>query len=152
MKKRLFYFSVLLVLNLSVAQAKIYKWVDDNGQVHYSEKAPDKKRAAKQIHLPRYTPPQAATVTPAQRKQKRNNLLRAFDEERKLRKDAQAKKNQQDARRQHNCILARDKLKNYQRASVLYSLDKQGKRIYFSDIQRSRAEANLRSRISKWCN
>ncbi len=152
MKKRFCYFVGLVLLSLSVAQAQIYKWLDDNGQVHYSEKAPDKKRAAKEIHLPRYTPPQAATASPAQRKQKRNNLLRAFDEERKLRKDAQAQKNQQDARRRRNCIFARDQLKNYQRATALYNLDKQGKRIYLSDSQRSRSEANLKSQISKWCN
>lgn len=151
MKKNLFYVSALLIISLSVAQAGIYKWVDDNGQVHYSEKAPDKTRAAKEIRLPRYTP-SAATVSPEQRKQQRSNLLRAFDEERKLRNEAKAKKDQQDARRRHNCILARDKLKNYQRATVLYDLDEKGKRIYLSDTQRSRAVANLKSRINHWCN
>ncbi len=150
MKKRLFYACGLLFMGLSVAQAQIYKWVDDNGQVHYSEQAPDRQRAAQEIRLPRHAPP-TATVSPEQRKQKRDNLLRAFDEERKLRKQAKAKKNQQDVRRQHNCILARDKLKNYQRATVLYDLDETGKRIYLSDAQRSRAEANLKSKISEWC-
>ncbi|HEB56680.1 MAG TPA: DUF4124 domain-containing protein [Gammaproteobacteria bacterium] len=151
MRKKLFYGCGLLLIGLSIAQAQIYKWVDDNGQVHYSEQAPDKTREAKEVHLPRDAP-SAAVVSPEQRQQKRDNLLRAFDEERKLRKQAQAKKNQQNARRRHNCILARDKLKNYERASVLYDLDETGKRIYLSDSQRSRAETALKNRISKWCN
>ncbi|VAX12167.1 hypothetical protein MNBD_GAMMA24-2826 [hydrothermal vent metagenome] len=151
MKKRFCYFAGLLFLVLPVAQARIYKWLDDNGQVHYSEQAPDRTRAAKEIQLPRHKP-QANMPSPEQRRQKRDNLLRAFDEERQLRKDVEAKKNQQAARRQHNCILARDKLKNYQRATVLYDLDATGKRIYLSDSQRSRAEAGLKSQISKWCH
>lgn len=150
MKKRFCYFAGLLIFGLSVAQAQIYKWVDDNGQVHYSEKAPDKMHAAKEIHLPRHVT-QAATVSLEQRKQKRNNLLRAFDEERKLRQDAQTIQKKKEAHRQHNCILARDQLKNYQRASILYNLNEKGKRIYLSDAQRGRAEAGLKKKISQWC-
>jgi len=151
MKKRLFYLTLLLIVSLPLAQAEIYKWVDDNGQVHYSEQAPDRKRAAKEIHLPKHTS-QVAPVSPAQRKQKRDNLLRAFEEERNLRKEAKAKKDQDEARNRHNCIRARDKLKNYQRATVLYDLDEKGARVYLSDAQRNRAEANLKSQINKWCN
>ncbi len=150
MKKKLLYLIGLFIISLSVVQAQIYKWVDDNGQVHYSEKTPDKRYVAKEMHL-RGSVPQAATITLQQRKQKRNHLLRAFDEERKLRNDAQAQKKQQEAYRRHNCILARDQLKNYQRAGALYNLDKKGKRIYLSGSQRSRAEANLKSKISRWC-
>ena len=151
MKKRTFYFSVLLLMSLPMAQAEIYKWVDDNGQVHYSEKAPDKKRAAKEIHLPKHTP-QATPVSPAQRRQKRDNLLRAFDEERNLRKQARAKKEHDEARNRRNCMRARDRLKNYERASVLYDLNEKGERVYYSDAQRNQAEANLRNQISKWCD
>lgn len=151
MKKRSFYFSVLLLMSLPMAQAEIYKWVDDNGQVHYSEKAPDKKRPSREIHLPKHTP-QATPVSPAQRRQKRDNLLRAFDEERNLRKEARAKKEHDEARNRQNCMRARDRLKNYERATVLYDLNEKGERVYYSDAQRNQAEANLRSQINKWCD
>jgi len=150
MKKRLFYFSLLLMVSLPMAQAEIYKWVDDNGQVHYSEKAPDKKRSAKEIRLPKHVP-QVAPVSPAQRKQQRDNLLRAFEEERSLRKEARTKKEQNEARNRQNCIRARDRLRNYERASVLYDLNEKGERVYLSDAQRNGAVAKLKSQINKWC-
>ncbi len=150
MKKRLFYFAPLFFLSLPIAQAEIYKWVDDNGQVHYSEQAPDNKRSSKEIHLQKHRP-QAPLVSPEQRRQQRDNLLRAFDEERQLRNEAKAKKQQDEARSRNNCIRARDKLKNYERASVLYNLDEQGERVYLSDAQRNRSVANLKSQIKKWC-
>jgi len=151
MIKKLFYGSALWFLLMPLAQAEIYKWVDDNGQVHYSEKAPDKKRAAKEIHLPKHTP-QTAPASPAQRKQLRENLLRAFEEERNLRKSAAAKKEKDEARIRKNCMRARDQLKNYERASVLYKLNEKGERVYYSDAQRRQAETNLRNQINKWCN
>ncbi len=149
MKQRLTYSAVLLFLSLPIAQAEIYKWVDDNGQVHYSEQAPDSKRSSKEIHI-RHAP-QAPLVSPEQRRQQRDNLLRAFDEERQLRNEAKAKKEQDEARSRKNCIWARDKLKNYERATVLYNLDEQGERVYLSDAQRSRSEAKLKSQVEKWC-
>ncbi len=151
MKKRLFYLTLLLIVSLPLAQAEIYKWVDDNGQVHYSEKAPDKKRSAEEIHLPKHVP-QVTPVSPAQRKQKRDNLLRAFEEERNLRKEARAKKEQDEVRNRKNCIRAKDRLRNYERATVLYNLDEKGDRVYLSDAQRSSAVTSLKSQINKWCN
>ena len=150
MKQKWSYSAVLLILGLPMAQAEIYKWVDDNGQVHYSEQAPDSKRSSKEIHIQKHRP-QAPLISPEQRRQQRDNLLRAFDEERQLRNEAKEKKEQDEARSRRNCIRARDKLKNYERASVLYNLDEQGERVYFSDAQRSRAVANLKSQIKKWC-
>ncbi len=150
MKRSLFYGALLFFLGLPIAQAEIYKWVDDNGQIHYSEKPPEKKRAATEIRIRTYAP-QAPLVSPEQRKQQRDNLLRAFAEERELRNDAKAKKEQKMAQNQKNCLHARDRLKNYERATSLYDLDEKGERVYLSDAQRSSAETNLKNQISKWC-
>ncbi len=79
-------------------------------------------------------------------------MLRAFEEERNLRKEARAKKEHDEARNRRNCMRARDRLKNYERASVLYKLNEKGERVYYSDTQRNRAVADLKSQINKWCN
>ncbi len=152
MKQKYIWTLALFFLNLTMAQAEIYKWVDDNGQVHYSEKAPDnKQQSATEIRIRPHTP-QTPLISPEQRRQQRDNLLRAFDEERQLRKDAEAKKQQDEARRRKNCLRARDKFKNYERASALYDLDEQGERVYLSDAQRRRAVDNIKKQIEKWCN
>ncbi len=149
-KKKIYFTPLLLLLSLPMAQAEIYKWVDDKGQVHYSEKPPKEKRSATEIRIRTYTP-HAPLISPEQRKQQRDNLLRAFQEERQIRNEAKEKKEQKAAKNRNNCIHARDRLKSFERARVLYDLDEQGERVYLSDAQRKRTEDNLRAQIKKWC-
>ncbi|VAX06883.1 hypothetical protein MNBD_GAMMA25-1512 [hydrothermal vent metagenome] len=149
-KKTIYFTPLLLLLSLPMAQAEIYKWVDEQGQVHYSEKPPKEKHPATEIRIRTYTP-HAPLISPKQRKQQRDNLLRAFQEERQIRNEAKEKKEQKEAKNRNNCMHARDRLKNFERANVLYDLDEQGERVYLSDAQRKRAEDNLRAQINKWC-
>lgn len=40
MQPALLFLSIVLVSSASVTQAKMYKWVDDNGQVHFGDRVP----------------------------------------------------------------------------------------------------------------
>jgi len=56
------YFLILLVFLCFAADADIFKWVDDNGKIHYSDK---KVTGAEQVELPKavtYTPTDTGTV------------------------------------------------------------------------------------------
>ncbi|MCF7982395.1 MAG: DUF4124 domain-containing protein, partial [Pseudomonadales bacterium] len=36
---------IILLLLVPVAQAQVYKWVDDNGKIHYSDEKPQGQQA-----------------------------------------------------------------------------------------------------------
>jgi len=150
MKRSLLYLTLLCCFCAPSAQAEIYKWMDDNGQVHYSEQPPEKKRPATEIRIRTYSH-QAPLVNPEQRKQQRDNLLRAFAEERGLRNEAKAKEEQEQAKNRRKCLLAKDKIKSYERATSIYNLDEKGERVYLSDAQRDRSMARLKGQVKQWC-
>jgi len=67
------YFLIPLVFLCFAADADIFKWVDDNGKIHYSDK---EVTGAKQVELPEavtYTPTSSDTVTTSTAKPKKKN-------------------------------------------------------------------------------
>lgn len=49
--KKPFILSILFALVAVSANAEIYKWTDENGQIHYSDKKPKAQKDAKQIKV-----------------------------------------------------------------------------------------------------
>jgi Domain of unknown function (DUF4124) len=70
MKNRFLFACALLALSFSVS-ADIYKWVDSNGKVHYSNTPPpDVKGTKVKVDDPAPAPPDTASATAAHWKQK----------------------------------------------------------------------------------
>ena len=144
---------LLLLGWTSLASASgVYKWVDEQGRVHYGERPPARMQAQEmQIKSP--APGDEAPVEDeATRRDKEQRLLRAFDEERAQKKEQQQKSREEQARRERNCMLARDRLRRYQSAGSLYNLDKQGERRTLSDAERSASEQRAQQDVARWCD
>ncbi|GAB4295445.1 MAG: DUF4124 domain-containing protein [Thiohalomonadaceae bacterium] len=142
----------LLTLCLSPAfAAGVYKWVDEQGQVHFGERPPARTQAQElQLKVPAAAP--AAAPTEAERRDNEQRLLRAFEEEREQKK-AQERKNREDqARRERNCAIARDRLRRYRSAGSLYDLDRQGNRVTLDEDQRAAAEQRAEQEVARWCD
>ena len=144
--------TVTSALILSIASfslhAEIYKWVDDKGNVHYSDQP---ARQSKQLNISEESE-QSDTVSKEDREERRKRLLQAFDEDRELKKEQQQKEQKQKARQDRNCAVAKDRLRRYTNASSLYDLDKDGNRVHLSNEERERSIERLRSQINKYCN
>ncbi len=131
------------------ATAEVYKWTDEQGRIHYSDKAQDD---AIQFDI---QTGEKSTVSPpdsAQRRENTRRLLRAFEEERRINQEKQHKQQVQESRQVRHCAEARDQLKRYTNARALYDFDNQGKRYILSEEQRRQAEARTAGDVQRWCD
>ena len=144
-------FVLLASQSFSIFAEGIYKWTDENGQVHFSSKPPDNDNSATEINLPK-NKLNTIPVTSEERKRKQQNLIRALTEERQLKEEARAEKKQDEAKRKRQCLVAKDRLKSYERANLIYNLNEKGERVYMSDKDRDRSVAEFRRKVSELCN
>jgi vacuolar-type H+-ATPase subunit I/STV1 len=84
--------------------------------------------------------------------QKTQRLLDALQQEREQAEQEKAQQKAAAEKRQHECVSARDYLRNITQASSIYRLDEQGNRVVLSDEERSRATDDAHARVAKWCN
>ncbi|MGD2054544.1 MAG: DUF4124 domain-containing protein [Gammaproteobacteria bacterium] len=143
--------NLLLLTSVFSVHAGVYKWVDENGKVHYGDR-PEAAQPAVEMDVD-----DTAVTVPAfggddlSRDEKRERLLEAMEEDRI---EKQEKLEKQKAIREQNrrkCNGYRDRMRHYERASALYKLDDNGNRVYMSETDRARATKDLRAKISKYC-
>lgn len=142
------------VLSITNA-ATVYKWIDEDGQVHYGHKA--KNDNAKEIEIKnRYIgsgnvapPPDSDEEEPIE---KQRRYLKALDADNKSIAEEKRKKREQEERKVTRCNASRDQLKRQEAASALYDLDEKGNRIMLDKKQYKIAMELARARVEKWCN
>lgn len=96
-----------IFLSPAAQAAGVYKWVDEQGKVHYGDR-PGNSNASK-IAVPTASPP--ADKSLSERNAKRDKLLQTMEEERKLKEEDSRKAKQEGAERTQRCIQAQDTLK-----------------------------------------
>lgn len=133
---------------LSIAQAEVYRWVDEDGAVHFGDK-PAHKQSAEKIEIRKEET--ANVPDQGNRLKKQQRLLSAMDEERKInkKKQAQEKKGKQEVIA--NCNYAKKTLDDYLQSGSLFDVDKSGNKVYFSDQQREEEIQKVREAVEYWC-
>ena len=150
--------ATLLALSLAViafltspqgAQAAIYKWVDENGKVHYSDKAPTDDTP--QMDIAAGLASTGPTLTDTQRKEKQRKVLDAFEKERNDKEAAAGAVVKEKKERKVWCLRANEELAQFRAAGYLYDYDEDGNKVVFSHEQRAVAEKDYEKRIKKLC-
>lgn len=139
--------SPLLLCCVPLAQGEVYRWVDEQGQVHYGDVPQDS-----QAYQLRTLPQTQAPPTETQRMEKTRRLLRAYEAERQQQREAQRKQQEQQAKRKRDCIRARDGLRAYKESGNIYRLDEAGQRVYFSEPERQALLQRYRKAVSDHCD
>jgi len=85
------------------------------------------------------------------RDEKRRRIADAMEEDRLEKKEASDKEKLERKKRKAHCNQLKDTRKRLKKASGMYKLDKNGKRVYLSDKQRSKNEKSLDKEIRKYC-
>lgn len=144
--KRLFPLLVFL-LACTPLHAEIYKCTDARGNTQYSDE-PCGGHAT--VFVPEAAPAPAGDA--AQRLDKTQRLLRAYDVENveRQRKETEARTARAESKK--NCSRARDHLRNITQASALYRLDQDGNRVALSFEERAASEEQARAAVARWCH
>ena len=136
---------ILLLALAAAAPAKLYKWVDENGNVTYSQKKPPNRKTeeVKLIGVP--------SVSSDEARERLNQINEKADT---VRKDREFKENyasesaERDDRLKQNCETARQNLRVLENASRVQGADGQ----YLDDAQREARLAQTRREIQDNCN
>jgi len=143
---------VVLVLLLAIAgnaaAAKVYRWVDEDGNVHFGDRPADSDAQELEIK-PRQ--PAAPAAQPLPDTLNRATISEVMEEERLRRKEVREKEKQVRQNRQRNCLLARDNLRSLEESGYVYDIDSSGKRRILSDSQRKASEQRARDAVTRFC-
>ena len=138
----------LFFLVLNLAHAEIYKWVDENGQVHFSQHPPanqDANRVEPKIDI-------HENSSSSKRQQEMQRWLNAEEAEQHQVKKKKYENRQKENKQQQQCANARDLLKQYKEATGLYMLDKDGKRKFVDNNRKQQAIDEAQRKVDKACN
>jgi len=143
---------VLLSMISVSASAQLYKWVDADGKVHYSDKAPPANaKQEKKLNIrnePAPAPATAEQAAPAKSYVDQDLEYR----KRKVEQEEARKKSEAEAETERqNCARAQEKLRLYEEAGRVYRMDEQGERQYLSDEGREQGLAEAREEVAKYC-
>ena len=138
--------TILLVVYSCYTSAEIYKWVDEQGKTHYEDKPVGNSKEmevdiGKQGHI----------KINNERALKQKRLLETYDDDKQRENKEKAKKKKNKKKLARQCSQSKDRLRHYERASSLYDLDKEGKRITVSTQKREKVTTALRNKIKKFC-
>ena len=141
--------SLLCASTVSLA-AKVYKWTDSQGNVHYGERAPNTQ--AKEVELRNLHPSGSEAPAPANSPQDVNKLLDTLSKERQEKADKAAAAEQERKQREKNCAAAKRNATGYQIGGRIYEIDENGERRFLGDKEIDKKLEASKREVEKWCN
>jgi isoleucyl-tRNA synthetase len=109
---------------------EVYKSVDAQGHVVYSDRAATPTAQKSVVHVIPGNPAEAARAA------RETNLLKAEENQRKREQDIESRtKAQQDHDKQVACERVRNRYNSLKDANLLYRLDAQGNRVFYTDAE-----------------
>ena len=142
---------ILSVVAVTIASAgEIYKWTDDDGNVHYTDKPID----ARSEHMDIQSRPTNETVVNAEiqtrvdYQERRAESVAAAAEEQKSADELRAEAEE----RQEKCSMYRARLTKFVQSRRLYREDEDGERVYLDEEQTQTARDDVENKVDEYCN
>jgi hypothetical protein len=140
---------VLLQIISGALHAEIYKWVDENGQITYSDIPQAESSAPAGIQKTESDSPPENATEGSDNYQKR--VLDSLTQERRQREQEKAEQDKKQSERKRQCEQAQKRLNEAENARYLYTEDEQGEKVIFSDEQRQVAIDQARAAVKQYC-
>jgi hypothetical protein len=139
---------LLATAGMAASADQVYRWVDKDGHVHYSQTPPASTDVnAQAVNI---TPP-APDPTTLQNEQ---NLAKQLQEQNKQDQANQQKAQadaQQKAQQQQRCDALRQRLQLLEATGRVATVDAQGNKTYVSDDDKAKQIQDLEDKIGKDC-
>ncbi len=129
--------------------AEVYKWVDENGKIHFSDKPfDDKSKAVKMKRQPTPEEIQQAKQRAAKVIQHQRKVNEIYSEETAEQQRVKAKRNKESAK---ICQEAKKEMKYMNGKYVNYTTNDKGERYYLTDDEKNALADKLKAAIAKHC-
>ena len=151
---------VLVLLATTSAYCEVYKWVDADGTVHYSDQPPqgDVKEQSLGIKSGTSGTEAPGTEKAAAKSAAPKTYIEQDAEFRKRQVEAEAKRAKEEKvlaeakEARQNCEHARSSLQSLQSGQRVVKYNEKGERVYIEDNEREREIANAQKGVDSWCN
>ncbi len=143
-------FSLVCLLGFSpVSHAKMYKWVDADGNTHYTQSPPPDGTTKEDLNLPASVNLDNKEAVKAfeDQQNKKQELAGENDKEQKL----QDRSAEHTALKKENCRTAKAKLENNQNTGRIRAVDEYGNIVRATEEERQRRITEAQENIKKWC-
>lgn len=134
------------------AAAEMYRWVDKDGRVHYSDQPPPATIKQQKQMKQRVRPagPTPSADTPSYVDKEADFRKRQVEQAEKQAADQKAQ--QAAAEKQQNCERSRQHLATLQSGSRIARANAQGEREYLDEAQIAQEIREAQQAIAQWCN
>lgn len=142
---------IVLPLVATVANAELYRWVDAQGKVHYSDtRPPADARGTRKLSsdLPPSPLSPAAKPKSWQEKDQEFKTRRAAEAEARAKAQKEAEQAEQ---KKKNCEAARRNLQLLESGQRIVTMNAQGEREYLDEGARQKAIEDARKAVESWC-
>ena len=154
MKTKLILILITCLFSYAVHTAEVFRWVDGNGKVHFSDKPQDKNATSISVKpQPKIDKNHVNNTNPPASSASQERLLDAYGERRRQKQEQQAKEQQaklEAERQQQEC----DRLRNYlsrTEGNRIFNTDENGDRVFLSDAAIDSSRAQHQANIDKHC-
>jgi len=135
----------------AASASSVYKWVDENGATHYSDKVPAGK-AGGEVHIP---PPPPKEVTEEAIRRFREQQSEANQREAEQRAEAmqrEAAMRYLSRVRQSRCTMARTNLHELNRQRPVYRINEKDEEVYLDDKERATVIKLMNTIVANNCD
>ncbi|HET9679431.1 MAG TPA: DUF4124 domain-containing protein [Gammaproteobacteria bacterium] len=136
--------TVFLPLTVSAA---VYSWVDDKGQIHYSDTPPPDVQAKATQFESESTDNEQSNTQQATREKR----IEQIEKIQAVEAEIAAKKAEKAARNAKLCAAAREWQTKIQRNRRLYDTNEKGEREYYTSAEIDAARAEAAADVEKYC-
>ncbi len=139
----------ILLLSPVIGHSEIYRWVDENGMVHFDDRPGSGNKEKLDIKTTE-TPPIPNTEL-QDRVEQEKKLLEIYEEERQEKKLKKAEQREEKMKLKKKCAEAKDYKRTLDESSVLYFLDEKGERVHVSAEEKDAEVREIKEFINKNC-
>lgn len=130
------------------AVAEIYKWTDDSGRVHFSDKSPGK--TAEVVELKQEEVKQAPSSN-QNSLENTHRFLRALEEEKAVERKKQEKQNKQKKKMASYCSRLKKEITIYEKGYAIVRYNDKGEHEYLTDQEIARQKGKFEQKWQERC-
>lgn len=146
-----FIVGIFLILVNHPANAEIYKWVDENGQTRFSDKAPVQNKFETLNIAPSPKTHEAPNITDKERLEKQKKMLQVFEEDRQLKQAKQAAHLAKEREKWRETCEKAQSIMSSIRTGTLAKYDQNGNKIVLPESDRTNIEKQVQQTLSTQC-
>lgn len=149
MTRRLIALMVLLTVS-AAASAEVWRWVDSQGRVHYSD-VPIEGATLVEGVTSRHTNREVVAQRTAAEGEQRAQVAARETQQRAQQATSSAVQQDVDHSREEQCKKAQEQYKTAVESQRLYRVGKDGERVYLNDAELTEARVNSRKAVDELC-